>query len=147
MKHLTAQNGLAYNVSLVYTIMLNTSQYRWFQQLFGNLVSYLNRINDEGIMIQFSINVNEELSKFGGFKDIPTKTEISKFMSIILKSESIENSDIVFLHNLVKHYIQKERFNHRRIPVEVTVLKNLLDTALNEPEIIVNNLVLSKSKK
>lgn len=147
MKPVVAHNGLAYHVNLIYTIPMNSSQYRCFQLLYGNLVAFLHKINDDGMMIQFTININEEISKFGRFKDIPTRAELEKFMPIIVESDTFKNSDIVFLKGLISGYIEKEKFNQRKVPIEVTILKAKLEKAFSEPEISVKNLVLLKTKK
>ncbi|GAB6084800.1 hypothetical protein JCM11672_00710 [Alkaliphilus crotonatoxidans] len=146
MKPVIAHNGLAYHVNLIYTVPMDTKQYHCFKFLFGNLVAYLNKINDEGMMIQFTININEEISKFGRFKDIPTKAELRKFMPIILESDTYQNSDVAFLMNLIHDFMKKERFNRRNMPQEVLILKEKLEGVLKEPEIAIKNLVLINKK-
>jgi len=142
MNPLIAHNGLAYHVNLIYTLTLTSGQFRWFQLLFGNLVVFLNRINDEGIVVQFTVNVNEEISKYGRFKDVPTKAEMHKFLPIIIESDSFSQSDVKFIDNVIHHYIEKEQFHHRKIPIEVMALRDRMEQALKDPQVTVNNLVL-----
>lgn len=147
MNPLVAHNGLAYHVNLIYTITLTSGQFRWFQMLFGNLVVYLNRIDDEGIVVQFTVNVNEEVAKYGRFKDVPTKAEVEKFLPILVESDTFFQSDIKFVHEVIQRYMKKEQFHERKIPVEVMALKDRIEEALGNPKVTVNNLILHNKTK
>ncbi|MBM7615778.1 hypothetical protein [Alkaliphilus hydrothermalis] len=147
MKPLVAQNGLEYHVDLKFSIAVSNSQNQIFQLLFEKLVTSKNTINDEGMMIQFNLNVNEEIGKFGRFKDVPGKTEIQQYMPIILSSPTYLGSDIVFLANLIKNYIEKEKFQKRKVPVDAIMLDKKIIDALENPTIMIKNLVLTKKHK
>ncbi len=146
MKPLIAQNGLEYHVNLYFPLLLSNNQYEKFQVYFGNLVSFTKRINDEGILIQFNLNINEEIGTFGRFKDVPGQTEINTFMPIILSSSTYLNSDIIFLSNLVNNYLVKEKFHNRKVPVDIIMLEKKIVKSIEKPEIIICNLVLSDNK-
>jgi len=147
VKPLVAQNGLEYHVDFKFSIPVSDSQNQWFHLLFDQLVTSKNTINDEGMIIQFNLNVNEEIGKFGRFKDVPGKTEIQQYMPIILSSQTYQSSDIVFLANLIKTYIEKEKFHKRKVPVDLIMLDNKINEALGNPEITIKNLVLTKKQK
>ncbi|WP_026476267.1 hypothetical protein [Alkaliphilus transvaalensis] len=144
MKPLVAQSGLQYHVNLSFSISLTNNQLQQFKKLFENIVACAIRINDEGITLRFEINVNDDIGSYGGFKDVPGKTEVNKFMPILLTSDTFLKSDIVFLSNLVKDFINKEKFHKRKMPIDVIMLDKKITKALETPEITITNLVHDK---
>lgn len=146
MKHLVAQNGLSYSIDIVFTFKMKSSEYKWFQQ-FEGLVDCQSKINDDGVSIIFTINVNEEISKYGGFKDVPSRTEVERYMPILIQSETFEKSDIVFLKNTIEGYVKKERFKGNNEPPEIFALLQEFKEISNFAEIQIKNLVLNKKSK
>ena len=147
MKHIVAQNGLSYSIDIVFAFKMKSHEYEWFQNLFGKLVSYQSRINDDGIVVQFTVNANEEISKYGSFKDIPSKTEVKRYLPILLESESFLRSDIFFLRRVIEEYIKKERFRGNNEPPEITILIQEFKNITNYAEIFIKNLALQKKIK
>ncbi|MBN4062920.1 MAG: hypothetical protein COA82_01385 [Alkaliphilus sp.] len=119
----------------------------FFSDLFGKLTIFTNKIEDEGILIQMELDINEEIGKFGRFRDVPTKREIQKYLPIVFESDTYLYSDIVFLTNTVREYLKKELFNKREIPNNLESLNKILSEKEKFMEIIVINLVESSRKK
>ena len=118
----------------------------FFSDLFGKLTTFTNRIDDEGILIQMEIDINEEIGKFGKFRDVPTKREIEKYLPIVFESDTYLYSDIVFLANMVGEYLRKELFYKREISNSLEKLNKILSKKEELMEIIVINLVESSRK-
>lgn len=146
MKHLVAQNGLSYSIDIVLTFKMRSSEYKWFKQ-FEGLVECQSKINDDGVAIIFTINVNEEISKYGRFKDVPSRTEVERYMPILLESETFKHSDIVFIRNTIEGYVKKERFKGNNEPPEIFALLQEFKTITKFAEINIKNLVLNKKSK
>ncbi|KAB3539070.1 hypothetical protein F8154_01160 [Alkaliphilus pronyensis] len=142
MKGLTAQNGLQFTVDIGFNIILDSSEYKWFERHFGNLISYDSKLMDTGVNISFKININEELSRMGRFKDVPSKTEVKRYLPIVLTSDTYLKSDIVFLKNVNQYYIEKEKAKGRRITNEAINVFEKVKESINEVEISINNLML-----
>lgn len=146
MKHLIAQNGLSYSIDIVFTFKMKSDEYKWFQQ-FEGLVDYQIKINDDGVCIIFKININEEISKYGRFKDVPSRVEVERYMPILIQSEAFEKSDVVFLKNTIEGYVKKERFKGNSEPPEIFALLQEFKNIMNFADIQIKNLVLNKKSK
>lgn len=148
MDYLIAQNGLSYNVNLIFLIPMNTQEFKKFNKLFGSLVNFVEKINDEGIIVHFILNIDEELSKFGRFKDVPGKVEINNYMPIIEESELFLKSDIKFLSNVIELYTKKENFKNRSNKNKedqyvIEALERKVKNSINRPYIQIRNLIIN----
>ncbi|MFZ5966490.1 MAG: hypothetical protein ACOYVK_04865 [Bacillota bacterium] len=146
-KWLTAQNGLKYTVDYKFTIPLTKQEYETFYTYFSHLISYTWRIFDEGIMLTHVLNLNEELGKFGRFKDVPGQSEIRKYESIIQQSETYMYCDIVFLVNLIKNYVKKETLHGKKVREEIQKIFEKVENALKYPEIVIKHIVNEKEDR
>ncbi len=126
---------------------METEIHYFFSDLFGKLTTFTNKIDDEGVLIQMELDINEEIGKFGRFRDVPTKREIQKYLPIVFESDTYLYSDIVFLTNMVGEYLRKELFYKRKISKKLESLKTILSKKEKFMEIIVINLVESSRKK
>lgn len=140
METLKARNGLAYSVNLMFLVPMSTDEFQKFNALFGNLVNFVEKINDEGIIVYFTLNINEELSKLGEFKDIPSKAEIKNYIPIIKDSEVFLNSDINFLIKIIELYIIKENFNKNLDLSLIKYLEQKIKKSIDSPYIQIRNL-------
>ncbi|MBU5675644.1 hypothetical protein KQI88_04375 [Alkaliphilus sp. MSJ-5] len=140
MEKLKARNGLAYSVNLVFLVPMNENEFQKFNVLFGNLVNFVEKINDEGIIVHFTLNINEELSKFGEFKDVPSKTEIKNYIPLIKDSEVFLNSDINFLIKTIELYRIKENFNKNLDVSLIKYLEEKIKKSIDNPYIQIRNL-------
>ncbi|SCX95603.1 hypothetical protein [Alkaliphilus peptidifermentans] len=147
MKGIIAQSGLQFSIDIVFKVKLESNEYRWFQRLFGNLVNYNNEVTEKGIIISFILNINEEISRMGRFKDVPSKTEVKRYMPLIMASDTYLKSDIEFIKNVNYYYIEKEQAKGRKLPKETVILYEKVKKSIEEADIKINNLVLSKHKK
>ncbi|MGV8145678.1 MAG: hypothetical protein ACLKAK_05260 [Alkaliphilus sp.] len=143
MSNLTAQNGIKYSVKLIYKIPMETGVHCYFSDLFGSLITFTTKIDDSGILIQMELIINEEIGKFGRFRDVPTKREIQNYLPIVFESNTYLNSDIVFLTNVATNYMRKEVFSKKEIPKWAKLLEKLLAKKEKHMEIVVINLVES----
>ena len=140
LEKLKARNGLAYSVNLVFLVPMNENEFQKFNALFGNLVNFVEKINDEGIIVHFTLNINEELSKFGEFKDVPSKTEIKNYIPLIKDSEVFLNSDINFLIKTIELYRIKENFNKNLDVSLIKYLEEKIKKSIDNPYIQIRNL-------
>jgi|GEM_PF-3252253 len=147
MTHLVAQNGLSYSIDIVFTFKMQSGVYKWFNGLFKNLVEHQSKINDDGIVVQFFINVNEEIAKYGRFKDVPSKSEVERYLPILLASDTLMQSDVFFLRNTIEAYVKKERFKGNYEPPEITTFIKEFKDITKAADIQIKNLVLQKKTK
>ncbi len=140
LEKLKARNGLAYSVNLMFLVPMSTDEFQKFNTLFGNLVNFVEKINDEGIIVYFTLNINEELSKLGEFKDVPSKTEIKNYIPLIKDSEVFLNSDINFLIKTIGLYIIKENFNKNLDVSLIKYLEEKIKKSIDNPYIQIRNL-------
>lgn len=143
MGSLVAQNGLKYIVNLVFLIPMTTDEFKKFKYLFQNLVSYVEKINDEGIVIHLTLNINQEISKFGKFKDVPSKTDIINYKPLINNSETFLKSDIYFLYKTMDLYSQKEAFKGIKKSPIISELKEKIKVSMDSPYIQIRNLIVN----
>ena len=147
MTHIVAQNGLSYSIDIVFTFKMQSVVYKWFHGLFKSLVEHQSKIYDDGIVVQFCINVNEEISKYGRFKDVPSKSEVERYLPILLTSDTLVLSDIFFLRNTIEAYLKKERFKGNEEPPEITAFIKEFKDITKVADIQIKNLVLQKKGK
>ncbi len=147
MTYLVAQNGLSFSIDIVFTFKMESNDYKWFHDLFKGLVEYKTKISDDGISVEFFISVNDEISKYGRFKDVPSKTEVERYLPILMESEIILKSDVCFLRNTIEAYVKKERFKGKKEPDSITVLLEKFKDISKFSDIRIKNLVLQKKNK
>lgn len=147
MAGLVAQNGLNFSVDLIYTIAFSHEDYELFDRLFGNLVTFSRKYDEDIVVVWFILNIDEELSKYGGFKDIPTRSIVRKYLPLVVESETFIKSDIGFLRRTLENYIEKETVNERKPSLGIISLARDVEEAVNNPKIHVRNLVLGDMKK
>lgn len=144
MSELTAQNGIKYSVKLIYKIPMETGVHCFLSDLFSGLITFMDKIDDAGVLIQLELDINEEIGKFGRFRDVPTRREIQKYLPIIFESDTYLNSDVVFLTNVVGNYLRKETYNKKKVAKNAKILDGILSKKEKYMDIIVDNLVESK---
>ncbi|KAB3530722.1 hypothetical protein [Alkaliphilus serpentinus] len=144
---LIAQNGLEYTVDLIFTIPMATDEFKVLQLLIGNLVKYTYKISDEGIIVIYTLNVDAEIAKMGRFKDVPSVTEIKKYMPLVVATDTFMKSDLVFSNDVINYYIDKEAFNGKLILDELKQIQEKLQNTVKNPTIKITNLILNKRKK
>lgn len=147
MTYLVAQNGLSFSIDIVFTFKMESNEYKWFHDLFKGLVEYKSKISDDGISVEFNINVNDEIAKYGRFKDVPSKTEVERYLPILMESETILKSDIYFLRNTIGEYVKKERFKGKKEPERITILLKDFKDISKFADIKIKNMVLQKKNK
>lgn len=144
---LTAQNGLEYTIDLLFTMQMMSNHFKKLQHLIGNLVNYTYKIGDEGIIVIYKLNIDEEIMKMGRFKDVPTITEINRYLPLVYSSDTYMKSDIVFSKNVIFYYMDKESFSKGRVAEELKEIYKLLESAINNPTVKISNLIYSKKRK